>query len=69
MPRRLHLGFEGFRGDEDAEMRLFGHAALHRLVVRVHAGVVVDLEGRGMQGCGDLLCGLGQRGCQSGSGT
>ena len=31
---------------------------MHRLVVRVHAGVVVDFEGRRMQGCGDLLCAL-----------
>ena len=44
-------------------MRLFGQAALHGLVVRVHAGVVVDLEGRRMQGCGDLLCALVSGGC------
>lgn len=64
MPRGLHLRLEGFRGDEDAEMRLFGHAALHCLVVRVHAGVVVDFEGRRMQGCGDLYADLVSTGAE-----
>ena len=49
-------------------MRLFGHAALHGLVVRVHAGVVVDLEGRRVQGCGDLLCALVSAGVECGGG-
>ena len=54
MSGRLHLGFEGVGGDEDAEMRLLGQAALHGLVVGVHAGVVVDLERGRIQGCGNL---------------
>ena len=35
-------------------MGLFGYATLHRLVVRVHAGVIVNLECAGLQGCCDL---------------
>ena len=54
MPCRLHLGFERLGRDEHAEMRLFRHAALHRLVVGVHTGVIVDLERGGIQGCGNL---------------
>ena len=54
MPRRLHLGLERLGGDEHAEMRLFGHAALHRLMVCVLVGVVVDLKCSRMQGCDDL---------------
>lgn len=54
VPRGLHLRFERFGRDEHAEMRLFGYAALHRLMVRVHARVVVDFECGGLQGCGDL---------------
>lgn len=45
-------------------MRLFGQAALHCLVVRVHAGVVVDFEGRRMQGCGDLYVDLVSTGAE-----
>lgn len=55
----LHLRLERFGGDEHAEMRLCGYAALHGLVVRVHAGVVVDFECGGLQGCCDLW--IGQR--------
>lgn len=42
VPRRLHLRFERLGRDVHAEMRLFGYAALHCLVVRVLARVVVD---------------------------
>lgn len=52
--RRLHLRFERLGGNEQAEVGLFGDATLHGLVVRVHAGVVVDFECGGMQGCGNL---------------
>ena len=54
MSRGLHLRLECLGRDEDTEMRLFGHVTLHRLVVRVHAGIVVNFECGGMQGCGDL---------------
>ena len=43
-------------------MRLFGHAALHGLMVCVHAGVVMDLECSGMQGCVDLQTDWSARG-------
>ena len=52
--RRLHLRFERLGRDEQAEMSLFGDATLHCLVVRMHAGVVVDFECGRMQGCGNL---------------
>lgn len=48
MPRRLHLRLERFGRDEHTEMRLLGYAALHGLVVGVHAGVVVNFEGGGL---------------------
>ena len=43
VPRGLHLRLEGFGRDEHAEVRLFRYAALHSLVVRVLARIVVDL--------------------------
>ena len=54
MPRGLHLRLECFGRDEHAEVRLFRYAALHCLVVRVLAGIVVDLQGAGLQGGCDL---------------
>lgn len=52
--RRLHLGLEGFGGDDEAEMRFPGRDALHGLVVRMEVGVVEDLERGGIEGGGDL---------------
>ena len=54
MPRRLHLRFEGFRGDDQTEVCLSGDTALHGLVMGVHAGVVEYFERRGLQGLCDL---------------
>ncbi len=54
MPSRLHLRFEGFRGDDQTEVRLSGDAALHGLVMGVHAGVVEYLERRRLQSFCDL---------------
>lgn len=42
VPRWLHLRLERLGGDVHAEMGLFGYTALHCLVVRVLAGVIVD---------------------------
>ena len=62
VPGRLHLRFEGVGGDEQAEMGLAGHAALHGAVVSVHVRVVVDFQGGGMQGCANLLFAWGEGG-------
>ena len=50
VPCGLHLRLEGFRGDDEAEVCLSRYAAFHGLVVGVLARVVVDLEGRWLQG-------------------
>lgn len=54
VPSGLHLRLEGFGSDKHTEMRLFGCAASHGLMVCVHAGVVVDLKRNGTKGCSDL---------------
>jgi len=45
----LHLGGEGGRRDDEAEVRLPRGAAGHGRVVGVQVRVVVDLEARGVQ--------------------
>lgn len=57
MPRGLHFRLEGFGRDEHAEVRLFRYAALHSLVVRVLARIVVDFQCAGLQGGCDLYVG------------
>lgn len=51
---RLHLGTEGFRGDDDSEVRLLGRAAGHGLVMGMQARIIVDLEEGGLESLGDL---------------
>lgn len=52
--RGLHLRLEGLGCDDNSEVRLLGRDALHRLVVRMEVRVVVDVEGGGLEGGGDL---------------
>lgn len=50
MSRSLRFRLESFRRDKNAKVCLLGHAALHGFMVGVHAGVVIDLQGRRRQG-------------------
>ena len=50
VPCGLHFRLERFGRDEHTEMGLFGYTALHGLVVRVHARIVVNFQCDGLQG-------------------
>lgn len=52
--RGLHLRLETLGCDDDSEVRLLGRDTLHGLVVCVEVRVVVDVEGGGLEGGGDL---------------
>lgn len=51
----LHLGAKCLGGDDYPEMSLSRGATFHGLVVGVKVGIVVNLEGGGLESNGDLL--------------
>ena len=55
MTSRLHFRLESLRNDVDPEMRFFGRAILHGLVMRVQMRVIMNLQTNWLQSLRDLL--------------